>query len=449
MTSKSPAARTVLFLQGPPSLFLRDLAVELSRHGVRTRRINLNLGDWLFWPRRGADNYRGPLRNWRDFLTDYIARHGVTDIVYYADRLPYHVIAGEVGRAAGVSTIAREFGYLRPDWITLERNGMSAYSHFPNDPDVIRELGKDLVVPSAASLYAFPHAKEAFCEVLYNLTAYFGRPFYPSYYGDRIYNPVIEYLSHIPRILSTRGNLRRSHAVLDELIDSGTPYYLFALQIDADYQLRANAPFRKQPDAVKLAISSFAKHAPKNTVLLFKQHPLDNAMTHWKLRIQRLSRRYKVSDRIRFIRAGNLGEQLTHARGTVLINSTVGVHALKHGCPVKTLGVALYDMPGLTFQGPLDDFWTTTERPDPDLCNAFVAVMANTIQVRGNFYSRAGRKAGAEAAALRILEDRINEPGAYVDVPPRLERARRMGLQPADDLGRQIPQRGLIEPENE
>ncbi|PTW60955.1 capsular polysaccharide export protein [Breoghania corrubedonensis] len=447
MTARQTTVRTVLFLQGPPSLFLRDLAVVLARRGHRTCRINLNLGDWLFWPRRGAVNYRGRLRDWRAFLTDYVSRHGVTDIVYYADRLPYHVIAGEVGRAGGINVIALEFGYLRPDWITLERNGMSAYSHFPADPQVIRELGKDLVAPSAASLYSFPHAKEAFCEVLYNLTSYFGRPFYPHYYADRIYNPVIEYISHIPRILSTRGNQRRSHKVLHELVDRGTPYYLFALQIDADYQLRANAPFRRQADAVKLAISSFAKHAPKDTVLLFKQHPLDNAMTHWKSRIHRLARRYKVPERVRFVRAGDLRDQLTHARGTVLINSTVGIHALKHGCPVKTLGVAIYDMPGLTFQGPLDDFWTKADKPDPDLCHALVAVMANTIQVRGNFYSRAGRNAGARAAAERIARGCINEPGALVEKPPRLARARRMGLQPADDLGRQNPQRGLIEPD--
>ncbi|MDJ0932160.1 hypothetical protein [Breoghania sp.] len=65
----------------------------------------------------------------------------------------------------GINVSAVEFGYLRPDWITLERNGMSAYSHFPNDPDVIRDLGKGLVEPSGASLYAFSHAKEAFCEI--------------------------------------------------------------------------------------------------------------------------------------------------------------------------------------------------------------------------------------------------------------------------------------------
>ncbi len=98
-------------------------------------------------------------------------------------------------------------------------------------------------------------------------------------------------------------------------------------------------------------------------MLLFKQHPLNNVLMYWKSRIQRLARRYKVPDRVHFVRAGNLYEQLTHTLGTVLINSTVGMHVLKHGCPVKTPGVAVYDIPGLTFQGPLDDFWTKAENP--------------------------------------------------------------------------------------
>ncbi|WP_321338169.1 capsular biosynthesis protein [Breoghania sp.] len=443
MDVREPKPRTVLLLQGPPSFFLRDLAGELEQLGHSVLRINLNLGDWLFWWRRGAVNYRGRLRDWRSYLTKFIAIHGVTDIVYYADRLPYHVIAGEVGREAGVAVTALEFGYLRPDWITLERDGMSAYSHFPKDPDEIRALARNMTPPQPGALYTYPHAKEAFCEVVYNLFAYFGRGLYPFYRADRLYNPVVEYISHLPRIFSTKRNRRHSHEVLKELVDAGRPFYFFPLQIDADYQLRANSPFKRQAEAVKVVIRSFATRAPKDTVLFFKQHPLDNAMTHWKSRIARLARRYGVSDRVRFVRAGDLREQLHNALGTVLINSTVGIHAMKAGCPIKTLGFAVYDMPGLTFQGPLDAFWTKAEKPDPELVQDLITVMANTIQVRGDFYSREGKQAGAKAAADRIARGAVNQPGAYVPTPPRLADAMRRGLQPADCFGRQLPQGGL------
>lgn len=439
-------ARTFLFLQGAPSLFGRDLSIELERLGHRTLRINLCLGDRLVWPRRGAFNYRGRLEDWRAYLSAFVAREGVTDILYYADRLPYHVIAGEVARDARINAIAYEFGYLRPDWITLEHGGMSAYSHFPADPAAIRARAAGLPEPDFTPKYPFPHGLEAAYEVVYNIATYFDLVFHPHYVADRIHNPVLEYVSHLPRIALTRRNNRRSQAVLQRLLDDGTDYYLFPLQIDSDYQLRANTPFRNQKQAVAMTMRSFAEHAPEGSVLLFKQHPLDNALTHWKTRIRRMARTWGVSDRVRFIRAGDLKAQLQSARGAVVINSTVGIHALRYGRPLQVLGVALYDIEGLTHQDGLDSFWTEAAPPDPGLCEDFMRLLAAATQVRGNFYSRAGRKAGARAAAARLSDGRVNQPGGYEPVPPRLAEARRRGVKPADELGRQIRQTGPAEP---
>ena len=117
--------RVVLFLQGHPSFFARDLANEIERLGHRALRINLCAGDALYWIGRPSVSYRGRLSAWPQYLTAFIAREGVTDIVYFADRLPYHRAALQVARAAGVRPATFEFGYLRPDWITLERSGMS------------------------------------------------------------------------------------------------------------------------------------------------------------------------------------------------------------------------------------------------------------------------------------------------------------------------------------
>src|SRR5690606_23002238 len=103
----------------------------------RVHRINFCLGDAVQWGRRPAENYRGSFAAWPDFLADYIRRHDISDILYYGDRLPYHRAAVDLSRAGNVRGTVYEFGYLRPDWITLEREGMSALSHFPRDPALI------------------------------------------------------------------------------------------------------------------------------------------------------------------------------------------------------------------------------------------------------------------------------------------------------------------------
>ena len=87
---------------------------------------------------------------------------------------------------------------------------------------------------------------------------------------------------------------------------------------------------------------------------------------------------------------------------------------------MKVLGAAIYDMPGLCFQGPLDRFWREATPPDPELRDSFVRAIAATIQIKGGFFSKSALEAAVATAADRIEKRELNQPDAYVDVPPRL-----------------------------
>ena len=119
----------------------------------------------------------------------------------------------------------------------------------------------------------------------------------------------------------------------------------------------------------------------------------------------------------------------------VTVNSTAGLHALKQGKPVKVLGRAVFDIAGLTDQQPLDSFWAAPRPPDPELSAAMFRLMAASIQVRGNFYSAAGTNAGAKAIAERLHGNTVNQPGAFVDPPPRQKPEKRA------DAGQATPAR--------
>jgi capsular polysaccharide export protein len=424
--------RVVLFLQGHPSFFARDLANEIERLGHRALRINLCAGDALYWIGRPSVSYRGRLSAWPQYLAAFIAREGVTDIVYFADRLPYHRAALQVARAAGVRAATFEVGYLRPDWITLERSGMSAQSHFPDDPATIRRIAAEVPAPDMEERYRYGFLAEAVNEVAFNLVTYFAWPFFPRYDADKYYHPLIDYLSYIPRLLVSRGHGKQAVALMNTMIAARTPYFLAPLQMQSDYQLRANSPYRHQRDMIEEVVGSFAANAVPNAHLVFKVHPLDNGLERWPRVVADIAARHGVSERVHVIDGGNLALMIRHARGTVLINSTVGLYALRLGCPVKVLGFAVYDIDGLCHRGPLDTFWRTPARPDKELTAAFVRALAGTIQVKGNFFTREGRRMAIPVLAQRLVGDTENAPGAFVDPPPRLARARAMGVPNLD-----------------
>src|SRR5262249_7988430 len=145
----------------------------------------------------------------------------ITDIIYYADRFPYHIVAAEVGRDFGIATFVVENGYLRPDWITLEREGMSAYSHFPADPHSIYKTANEVKDPDLVTQFAHRAFDETFNEVFFHLLAYFFRLNFPFYRSDKYYNPVIDYLSGLRRQLRLKRLGREADAVVDDLMSYG------------------------------------------------------------------------------------------------------------------------------------------------------------------------------------------------------------------------------------
>ena len=408
----------ILFLQGPPSSFWPELATAFETRGAKILRVNLSVGDWLYWRRGGALNYRGSLADWPAFVEALIRDHGVTDILYYTDRLPYHVEAARVADALGVQCHSIEFGYLRPDWLTLERGGMGSYSHFPVDPATIRSIASNAEKPDLTVRYTHTFGQEAFNEVVYNLAAYFGKPFFWRYNADKYYDPFFEYLMWLPRLLLSKRAARRAETIEKTALRQS--FWLLGMQLQSDYQVRANSHYQHLSDMLDEVTASFAKNADQADHLLIKLHPLDNGYERWERVASAISTRHGVSGRVSVIDGGDLNRLIMHSKGVIIVNSTVGLHSLQAGRPTKVLGIAVYDIAGLTHQAPLDSFWRAPEPVDDALVKDLVLALAATIQVKGNFYNKAGRSVGAKEIVERVLNRRVNEPGAFVSPPPRL-----------------------------
>ena len=165
-----------LFLQSHPSVFGRQVITHLRKSGKTCFIINLSLSDWAYRIGLRADNYWGNLSDWPEYLKNYIEKKQITDLVYYADQRPYNRIAYKIAREIGINAYSYEFGYLRPDWITLERGAMGPFSHFPNEPALIRRLARELKQNLPGGHYPYTFFSEAINEVAYNF-----RSISPSY----------------------------------------------------------------------------------------------------------------------------------------------------------------------------------------------------------------------------------------------------------------------------
>ena len=417
---KKNEERVFLFLQGHPSFFARNVASHLEEKGHTALRINFCIGDKIVWWGRKSYNFRKRFSAWERYLRSFIEEHGVTDIIYYADRKPYHQIAAKVADDLDIPTYAFEFGYLRPDWITLERGGMSAFSHFPTDPEKIKEIARKVEEPDLQQRFPYTKPREIFYEVTYNLLSYFLWFLYPFYKADRYYNPLVEYISGIPGLFLEKRRHITARKIVTKLGRERRPFFIFSLQLQSDYQLRSNAPFSHQKKAIELVIRSFARNSSENNDLILKTHPLDNGLEHWGKFIKRKAKEFGVAERVHFIVGGNLTFMLKHAKGCVMINSTVGLHSVRSGCPVKVLGHAVFDIEGLTHQGSLDSFWTNPQAPDEQFVKDFVKAVAMTIQVKGNFFTTKGNRAAVPAFAGKLLQKSVNGLGAFEKMPPRL-----------------------------
>ena len=397
------AKRSFLFLQGLSTPFFVRLAGAVAKRGHAVHRINLCGGDRLFWPRLGAVSFRGRFCDWRGFLAAYLRETGITDIVLFGDCRPYHRVAVDLARARGIAVHVFEEGYFRPDWITLEREGTNAFSSLPRHAEALfAEAAREAAGEDQAPLpVSGGFSRRVGWEVANQLSTLLLSPLYPHYRRHRSRHPLAELGGWAKRLMKRPVEKRYSERVSGYL-KAGRSYYLLPLQLETDFQIRRHSSFRSMTEVMRTVMESFARAAPAEALLVVKLHPLDNGLVNFRRRAQRLARKLDLGERVLVIDGGHLPTLLAGSRGVVVVNSTTGLSAIHHNCPLKVLGRAVFDMPGLTFQGALDTFWREGKAPDAELFRAFRKVVLRRAQVNGGFFTRAGRALAVAGALERI-----------------------------------------------
>jgi capsular polysaccharide export protein len=229
---------------------------------------------------------------------------------------------------------------------------------------------------------------------------------FPRYRTHRPLISAIEYIGWGLRFSRMPWYKVRDRRTIADLMGGGQPYYLLPLQLDSDAQIRDHSPFNNMSEVIELVLRSFARHAPADARLVIKNHPLDTGFVAFHALIRRLARQSGLGGRVDYLESGDLDILLSRARGLVTVNSTVGLSSLTFDCPTMTLSDPVYNLPGLTFQGQLDDFWRQGSPPDGDLFRCFRNSVIHAAQINGGFYSRPGIALAVENSARVLTADR-------------------------------------------
>lgn len=380
--------RRFLLLQGPVGPFFDHLYKSLQNAGHYAMRVNFNNGDAYFNSAEHSVNFCGEMEKWPEFLKNLLVTLNFTDVIMYGDCRFIHKVAIEECNELKIKYHLLEEGYLRPYWVTYEQVGLNAYSDVPRnknfyssfdvakDPPCQRFTNTTLSIGIYSIIYYFAYIKHS-SKKFKNY----------SHHSQIDYKSV--WYNWILRVLSLP--LRHIDAKIKKQYLKNKSFFLVPLQLDRDSQITTHSDFSDMEEFSRKVMESFKKNASENDMLVFKNHPLDCGSRKMKLVVTKAAKELGLAEKVVFIDAGKLPYLLSYAKGVITINSTAGISAIIHNKKLITLGDALYDFEGITYQGNLDDFWLDDFKPNIGLFQKFRYYLLENKQLNGCYYSAKGK----------------------------------------------------------
>lgn len=386
--------RRFLFLQGPHGPWFHQLAQLLRTTGAEVWRVGFNLGDRVFWPGPGYIAFQDSHDHWATACADIFDHHQITDLVLYGDTRPIHAQAISLARARGITVHVFGEGYLRPYWVTYERDGSNGHSRLMDltVPEMRAALAKiDLDLPDTPATWG-DMRQHMFWGALYHGFVALGGQAYRNFRPHRALTVGQEFRLYLNRFLLMPLHRLERRLATFRIRRGGFPYHLAILQLEHDASFRDHSPFASMTEFLTVVIEGFARGAPPHHHLVFKAHPLEDGRAPILPTIRRLAQEHGLTGRVHFVRGGKLAQLLNDARSAVTVNSTAGQQALWRGLPLRTFGAAVYAKPDFVSSQPLDAFFAAPGRPDTRAYRDYRHYLLETSQVVGGFYSSRGRR---------------------------------------------------------
>lgn len=378
--------KNILLLQGPIGPFFYRFAKDLKAAGATVFKINFNGGDLLFYP-IGAVSYNGSLVAFEKFLENFCLENNIDNMLFFNDCRPLHRVAMHTAQKLSIKIGVFEEGYIRPNFITFENGGVNAFSPIPRDPEFYKNI--DVASDATFKNIKNPYPFMATWAILYWTGAFM----LGWYFNNKLHHRSLNPLEFYPWLVSFYRKLRYRSSDkknAEKILANPKEYFIVPLQVHNDTQIATHFKSGSVESFIEETIISFSKHSERDKLLVFKHHPMDRGYKNYTNLIESIAISHNVHERVFYLHDIDLPIFLDNALGCIVINSTVGLSALYHGCPLKSCGSAFYNIKGLVFQGTLDEFWRGAKEfeVDTELYLKFKNYIIQNTQFNGNYYKK-------------------------------------------------------------
>ena len=403
-------SRRILFASAPFGPFFSELAQALEAQGCEVWRLCFEGGD--VWETASSNRIYviGAQANsdFAAFVEGELKRKSIDCVVTFNDILPRNRIVLETAQRLNLDRFVLENGYLRPHWVTLERDGVNGFSALPRErafylaENALRSARGNAPSPKDEA-FAFRVRYHVINTIVHFAMAVMASPvlrFNSSYYGDSVWRQALGYVREYAwrQVNGEDVEVARIRAAKQ----AGQLVFTVLMQKPGDGQLMVHSKYGGNNKFLREVVGSFARYAAKDALLVVKQHPLDYGVEKSPAYAASLFGAHGIEGRAVYLRMTSMDICMDLSDGLVTVNSTGGLAALQKGLAVKCMGAAVYDVDGLTYQGALNSFWRKGRPADAQVLNGYVDYLTRSSQLNGGFHSRQGR-----ALLLREMAPRL------------------------------------------
>ena len=383
--------KEILFLQGPMGSFFKKLQLELHKNNL-VFRIGFNKGDEFFSLKTNFYAYRDNSINWRHFINSFLKNKKIKIIFLFGDCRFYHKVAIEEAKKLNIDSYVFEEGYIRPNYITLEKNGVNFYSEIiKNRSQFLNQIkvgNINIFEPKNNFSIKKTFLKMAFQSFLYYLISNIYNFQYPNYFHHREFSVFMEVKYAIINLFRLLKNkILEFNFVKFCKKQYKNKYYLVPLQTYNDSQVKVHSKYDSIEEFIKEVLLSFSEFSSSDKLIFFKHHPVDRGRKNYYKKIMHIANQLNIKSRVKVLYDVHLPTLLKNAIGTVVINSSVGFSSLHHKTPVLCLGKSIYDIDGLTAKNiQLNDFWNAELKVNYNNYKLFRSYLIEKTQINDHFY---------------------------------------------------------------